>query len=287
MRLRASGVAVAAVTLVVGAALGYGVARVAPQPATRNPSSAMPAETSVLASGQRGYLTDEALDSTRLLPPPPATGSLEDRHDRDVFVATRALKGGARWKLAQSDVDQSVEATLKDFSCAAGVDLTPASAPALVSLLNNATPDEMRVVNMAKTHFNRKRPFLVSPGEICVAKTSDLVQSPDYPSGHATWGWMVGLMLAEIVPDRATEILVRARTYGESRIVCGAHNKSAVLAGETNAAGLVAALHASPAFRSDMQAAQLELESIRRDGRTPPEAACEAERAAGAPPLSN
>jgi acid phosphatase (class A) len=286
MRLRASGAAVAAVTLVVGAALGYGIAMVAPQPAARDTSGATPPGTSELASGQRGYLTEVALDSTRLLPPPPATGSLEDKHDREVFAATRSLKGTARWKLAQTDVDQSVEATLKDFSCAAGVELTPAAAPALVSLLNNATPDEMRVVTAAKTHFNRKRPFLVSPGEICMAKTADLVQSPDYPSGHATWGWMVGLMLAEIAPDRATEILVRARTYGESRIVCGAHNESAVTAGQINAAGLVAALHASPAFRGDMQAAQLELESIRRSGGSPPADRCALEQSALNEPLT-
>ena len=48
-----------------------------------------------------------------------------------------------------------------------------------------------------------------------------------------------------------TQILVRARAYGESRIVCGVHNLSAVEAGRTNASALVAALHGSPQFRSN------------------------------------
>lgn len=271
--------------LIVGLGLGFVLNRViSPPTASRTPLGSHAGAQAILPGERRGYLTDQALDSTRLLAPPPKSGSLGDKHDRETFLATRALKGSARWALAKSDDDQSLSATLADFSCAAGVELTPAAAPALASLITNATPDEMRVVNAAKVHFARRRPFLVDPGDICVPRTSDLVQSPDYPSGHATWGWMVGLILAEIVPDRATEILARARAYGDSRVVCGAHNESAVTAGETNAAGLVAALHASPDFRADLEMAHAELESVRRAGAAPSAAKCSQEANALATP---
>jgi acid phosphatase (class A) len=33
----------------------------------------------------------------------------------------------------------------------------------------------------------------------------------------------MGLILAELAPERATPILNRGRAYGESRVVCGVH----------------------------------------------------------------
>ena len=42
------------------------------------------------------------------------------------------------------------------------------------------------------------------------------------------WGWTVGLIMAEVAPDRATEILARARAFGEGRLVCGVHTLSAL-----------------------------------------------------------
>ena len=49
------------------------------------------------------------------------------------------------------------------------------------------------------------------------------------------------MILAELEPDRASDILVRARAYGESRVVCGVHNASAVEGGRIIAAAMVAA----------------------------------------------
>ena len=52
---------------------------------------------------------------------------------------------------------------------------------------------------------------IVSSGLACTARSEALAKSPDYPSGHASWGWAVGLILAELAPDRAVPILQRAR----------------------------------------------------------------------------
>nr|QQZ51602.1 phosphatase PAP2 family protein [Phenylobacterium glaciei] len=135
----------------------------------------------------------------------------------------------------------------------------------------------MRAVNTGKLIHSRQRPFLIDAGEICVPKTDELARSPDYPSGHTTWSWMTALLLAEMVPERATDILIRGRVYGESRVICGAHNESAVEAGRINASALVAALHASPQFRDDLDLARAELASVRRSGRPPSAARCVAE----------
>lgn len=43
-------------------------------------------------------------------------------------------------------------------------------------------------VNSPKDVYKRPRPYLVDPGDICVDKSEGLTKSPDYPSGHSTWG---------------------------------------------------------------------------------------------------
>jgi acid phosphatase (class A) len=138
--------------------------------------------------------------------------------------------------------------------------------------------------NHPKDIYQRKRPYLVDKGPICVERTEALAKSPDYPSGHNTWGWAVGLVMAELVPDRATEILIRARAFGESRLVCGVHNLSAVEAGRTNASIVVAALHGNPQFRADLDAARSEIAAARAAGPAPEAAACSAESAILAKP---
>ena len=138
-------------------------------------------------------------------------------------------------------------------------------------------PDVERAVNQPKNYYMRPRPFFSLPGDICVARNENA--SPDYPSGHATWGWSVGLVLAEIDPDRATQVLVRARAFGESRVVCGVHNASSVDAARTVAASVVAALHGDAAFRADLDAARAELAGLLRTPRRPAPAACAAETA--------
>jgi len=232
----------------------------------------------------KGYLAPAAWpDAVALLPPPPARGSSQEAGDQAVFKATRPLKGSARWALAQADVSSQPAAMLKNFSCAAGTDLSPQANPRLTALLGRVGTDLNRQVSSVKAVFKRPRPYLIDDGPICVAKSVELAASPDYPSGHATWGWGVGLILAELAPDRAGPILSRARAYGESRVVCGVHSPSAVAAGQVNAAMMLAALHGDAQFRADLEAARTELATVRKAGAAPDACGLEARLTAKAP----
>ncbi|MBO9706960.1 MAG: phosphatase PAP2 family protein [Caulobacter sp.] len=223
----------------------------------------------------KGYLRPGAIDTSRVLPPAPQPGEARYEADRKTFLATRALKDGPRWALAQNDVDE--KKILADFACALGFTPTPETNPRLTALLMKLRHDVIAAVNKPKDLYQRKRPYLIDEGPICVDKTVSLAMSPDYPSGHTTWGWTVGLILAEADPDHATDILVRARSFGESRVVCGVHNASAVEAGRTNASALVAALHGSKAFRDDLDAVRTEIAEARAKAAQP--AQCEVEKA--------
>jgi acid phosphatase (class A) len=251
-------------------------------------AAAAPAETPARTSSGKptpapaGYLADSLPDTIAILPPAPVAGSTRYEADRTLFLSTRRLRDTPRWALARGDVDQ--RAILKDMACAAGVELTPANAPKTAALVSRVLRDVSRATTLPKDLYRRQRPYLIDEGPICVDKTPDLAASPDYPSGHTTWGWTVGLILAELAPDRATPILVRARAYGESRLVCGVHNLSAVEAGRTNASIGVAALHGNREFRRDLDAARQEVAAARKAGPAPDPSTCAAEAALLASP---
>ena len=61
----------------------------------------------------------------------------------------------------------------------------------------------------------------------------NLIDSPSFPSGHTTYGYMGSLLLAVLVPDRYQEMVARAAEYGNDRIIMGAHYAMDVLGGRT------------------------------------------------------
>jgi acid phosphatase (class A) len=229
------------------------------------------------------YLGAALPDTYKILPPAPVAGTTRYEADRTVFLGTRSLKDTPRWAMAQGDVDQS--AILKDLACAVGVELTPQNAPKTSTLIRRVGLDVSRATNLPKDIYKRQRPYLIDEGPICVAKSDALAKSPDYPSGHNTWGWTIGLIMAELAPDRATEVLSRAKVFGESRLVCGVHNLSAIEAGRMNASIVVAALHGQEAFRKDLETVRKEVAAARKAGPAPDPATCakEAELVAKSP----
>ncbi|MEJ1970518.1 MAG: phosphatase PAP2 family protein [Rhizomicrobium sp.] len=233
----------------------------------------------VWSAGQAGYLAPGSFDILAVLPPAPAVGGARDAADRSIFLATRALVGTPRWQMATDDVKTGVPDMLRDFSCAAGIALTPDNARKLAALVARAGRDTGAATNVAKDHYKRLRPYKVDPvdpAKVCEPE-AELDGSYDYPSGHTTWGWTWATILAELIPDHAAAILARGRAYGESRAVCGAHNYSAVQGGWLSASATLAAVRATPAYQADVAAARAELDALRH---TAPDAkTCAAEAA--------
>lgn len=62
---------------------------------------------------------------------------------------------------------------------------------------------------------------------------ADLRANPSFPSGHTTYGFTQGVLLALLVPERYAEMVARAAEFGNSRIVLGAHYAMDVLGGRT------------------------------------------------------
>lgn len=230
--------------------------------------------------GPRGYLASDAFDILAVLPPAPVTGDARDKADRAIFRATRKFVGTPRYALATNDVKLTQRDMFADFSCSIGVTLSPETAPKTAALLSKVTFDTARSSSIAKDFYKRKRPYLVDKGAFC-QPADQLKTSFDYPSGHTTLGWTWATILAELAPDRATAIIARGRAYGESRVVCGVHNASAVEAGRVTAASTLAAIGSDSAFLGDRAAAREEIDRLRHDPATPRPAASQCSSEAG------
>jgi acid phosphatase (class A) len=77
---------------------------------------------------------------------------------------------------------------------------------------------------------------------------------------------------------------MRAREIGDSRIICGVHYLSDVEEGRTNGSILVAALHASPEFESDLAKARAEVAAARAASHASPAGCAAIEAAETHPP---
>lgn len=110
-----------------------------------------------------------------------------------------------------------------------------------------------------KDYFARKRPYQEDVGiTACVdPKASDLNRS--YPSGHTTMGYAMGIILANLIPEKSKELMDRAQLYGENRVNCGAHFPSDVVAGQVLGSIVALELLKNDEFKMLMKDAKNEL----------------------------
>ncbi|WP_216621185.1 acid phosphatase [Cupriavidus necator] len=231
-----------------------------------------------------GYLAADARpDSLKLLPAPPAPGSAALALDAESAREAGPLRASPRWQLAAEDAVLTFPQAAGSFSCALGVPVSEKDTPYLNILLRRSLVDAGLSTYKAKDHYKRPRPFVANKTGMCTqAEAAKLEKDGSYPSGHSAIGWAWALILTEIEPARANELLARGRAFGQSRVVCNVHWQSDVNAGRTMAAATVARLHADPTFRADLELARREVAAARAAGARPSRD-CLAESAALAP----
>jgi acid phosphatase (class A) len=159
-------------------------------------------------------------------------------------------------RLAQARHDDEVEdvrAIADVLGPVFDLDRLPATAKLFADLRN----EDSAAAKQAKAYFKRERPFLNDPDlDVCDDRHD---KANSYPSGHATMGYAVAAVLAQLMPGNAQIILARASDYAESRLVCGVHYRSDLDAGQVLGSVLVAKLMTKPAFAAELEAAREEL----------------------------
>ena len=200
------------------------------------------------------FLTAADYAPDQLLPAPPKDGSpkaLMELAEVEGLDKTRTPEQLAR---ASRD-DKTENATV--FAEVLGPAFDLAKLPATAKLMSDVQVEEKAAAKAAKDHFLRNRPWVVDTGLHSCAK-DDAPQS-SYPSGHATMGFSMALILARLEPAKAAALMARASEYADNRLVCGMHYRSDVVAGQALGAAVALKLLEVPAFRAEFDAAAQEL----------------------------
>ncbi len=217
----------------------------------------------VLAAGpviaqdaQPHFLPLNVIDIAAILPPPPAADSPVAKAEIAELLRIQASATPAEKAQAVADAKES----FFFFADVLGPNFTAEKLPVALTFLQAVQNAEGEFVNPAKKIFGRPRPPLVDPAtKSCETSMSS---SPSYPSGHATFGWLEAVVLAQMVPEKRAAIFARAAEFAHNRLVCGVHYPSDIEAGRISGTVIAAMLMDNPTFRAEFPPARDELRKV-------------------------
>jgi len=215
------------------------------------------------------------------LPPPPLAPKDSDASliDLDQVRAAQLADGPAKAEAFDDAEAYLYEVLLPRFSTAAGRSLTITRRPILAHMLRWLVADVdfykvKETVGADGTHYFRARPFIedssIKPCDQSYMTVPGKPNDSDssYPSGHAAHGYVAGLLLSTVMPDRGGTILARGVRFGTNRIICGVHFPTDVAMGQRYARFIFSQASNEPAFKDDLACA-LEEDLLDRTGKLP------------------
>lgn len=200
------------------------------------------------------FLSTAYYNPALLLPPPPADGS--DVARAEMKELHRIAKRRTAAQFARALVDEKTEdVTLFASVMGPGFDL--AALPRTAELFTDVRAEEKFAAHLAKDFFRRNRPWILDP-KLKTCAQDDPPRS-SYPSGHATMGYSMAVVLAALAPEKAQAIMTRAADYAENRLVCSMHYRRDIVAGQALGTTVAAEMMMTPGFRKEFEAARDEL----------------------------
>ena len=197
-------------------------------------------------------VANDKVDLLELLAPPPGPRDPGTRRELAELRQLQQSRGPARVALAQADVEETVFRLTRVFP----TPLTAAQVPKTAALFRRLGVEAGGVTAPAKQGFARPRPYTLARD---LHPVCPLAPNPSYPSGHATVGYYMGVILAAMVPEQRAAIFARAQEFAESRLICGVHYRSDIEAGRIAGTVLAALTMTDPAFQEAFAAAKAEL----------------------------
>lgn len=202
------------------------------------------------------FLTAKDVDAALILPPPPERDSPREAAEIAEIEALVAARTPAQTEEAARDAKDETGAW---FASVLGPSFDFAKLPATARLLADIGETEEDVAKGAKAVFHRDRPWIVIPNLATCTPHKDGPAPTSYPSGHSTRGFAMAITLARLMPDKAPAILGRAELYAERRMLCGAHFRSDIVAGEALGTLIAERLRVNASFVAEYDAAAAEL----------------------------
>ncbi|MBR0180417.1 MAG: phosphatase PAP2 family protein [Prevotella sp.] len=230
---------------------------------------AMMAAMSVQAQEEEvvnAYFTqDDMPDMMVFLPGPPDSTSVAFMNDVARYYWGKEMRNDPeRAAEATRDAVYGLETILTEFEEAFGMKISKEDTPEIYKVLLEGTATCDSICTRPKHEYMRRRPFMVfNEPTLYPEDEPALRKNGSYPSGHTLLGWSSALLMMEINPDRATEILTRGYRYGENRLVVGAHWQSDTDAARLAASAAYARLHTSERFLEQMKKAREEYQRLK------------------------
>lgn len=197
---------------------------------------------------QRPYLIwlDAAkIDVAKVIGLPPGQNTPEAKAEFEEVQAIAGARTPEREKAAIADQYQTVSAFLNGIDHAY-VENTHRE----VRLLMREAQIELGILLKSVNRLtNRTRPFLMWSKVRIKPCPGGRPSGTSFPSAHAATAALYAVLLSEAVPELADKFEERAKSYSESRLVCGFHFRSDLTAGDKIGRAVGKALLADPTFR--------------------------------------
>ena len=242
------------------------------------------AATPAFGLSDQPYLRVGEPDLIHLLPPPPMLHSVAGERDINAILALQNVRTDAQAKRAEDDAEVNVFR----FADVLGPNFTSAKLPTVAAFFRKVNVERARATNSVKDCWERPRPFVASTAVHPVGAMAQGVTNPpgtantaphdvnspclpvepipsysySYPSGHSTFGVLIAILLAEMVPEKRQEIYARGWEYGRNRVLGGVHYPTDVEAGRIAATLIVSKMEENSTFGADLAAATNELRSV-------------------------
>jgi acid phosphatase (class A) len=213
-----------------------------------------PAKPAGAAAKVAYYGDPAALNLPDVIPDPPAVGSAASKAELAELHRIEATRTPDQ--VAAAKVDENEE-DMFAYKTVLGAGFNPDALPVTAELGAHVQTEQSLAGSSLKAVFARPRPYQTDKTlhPVCA-----LTEAPNsYPSGHALTGYLEGLTLAEMVPEKRTEILARADDYAHNRLVCGVHYPSDIEASRRVAYVVFGYMMATPRFEHDLAAAKAEI----------------------------
>ncbi len=199
------------------------------------------------------FTTAAEVNLLELLPPPPSGDSAVTKAELDALVALQAARSPAQSERAVADDEESVWR----FADAVGnPGFTKEKLPVFSAFFGRLVATEPAVVDPAKDSWKRPRPYLADSrlNPLLKKKTSGA-----YPSGHATIGTLMGIVLSNMLPELRGPLMERAAEFAANRLVAGMHYASDIDAGKRSATAIAAVIRTKADYAEQIAAAKAEL----------------------------
>ena len=209
---------------------------------------------SVPAAAADPSCPDAAVPLSALLMPPPRPESPQTKAELQELLRLQESRTPDQVKHVRDDDRRTLERFLGGIGIK--VENLSASANRFFDCIDASVRHS---VHEAKSTFDRTRPYRLPHNNLQTLKKLSDRNSASYPSAHATYGATLGMVLAEMIPEKKEAIYKRIQDYGYSRIVSGAHFRSDIYAGNVAGAAIAASLLSNESFRNELKDVKGEL----------------------------